>query len=155
MYGFAGNTNIEKTKDGVVVGDPGGAASPFARDRDLPSGGGGLVSSARDYARFNAMLTNEGELDGRRVLKAETVRLARSNLMPPGVAFDARGNRLGRGGGFYDRTFARAAAGPVLCGAALELQLVDEVPHGPGDRAMDLLVTECAVRRTGEARRGA
>ena len=78
-----------KTKDGVVVGDPGGAASPFARDRDLPSGGGGLVSSARDYARFNAMLTNEGELDGRRVLKAETVRLARSNLMPPGVAFDA------------------------------------------------------------------
>lgn len=76
-------------------------------------------------------------------------------VVVPGVAFDARGNRLGRGGGFYDRTFARAAAGPVLCGAALELQLVDEVPHGPGDRAMDLLVTECAVRRTGEARRGA
>jgi CubicO group peptidase (beta-lactamase class C family) len=82
-------TVYAKTKDGVVASDPGSAASPFARDRDLPSGGGGLVASTRDYARFNAMLLNEGELDGRRVLKAATVRLARSNLMPPGVAFDA------------------------------------------------------------------
>ncbi|MFX8689026.1 serine hydrolase, partial [Acinetobacter baumannii] len=34
--------------------------SPFARDRDLPSGGGGLVSSAHDYMRWNSMLLNEG-----------------------------------------------------------------------------------------------
>jgi 5-formyltetrahydrofolate cyclo-ligase len=72
----------------------------------------------------------------------------------PGVAFDARGNRLGRGGGHYDRTFAAAAVRPVLCGVALELQLVDEVPHGAGDQPVDLVVTERVVRRTGEARRG-
>jgi len=47
-----------------------------------PAGGGGMVSTARDYARFAAMLLNEGELDGVRVLKPETVRLARSNLLP-------------------------------------------------------------------------
>lgn len=57
-------------------------SSPFARDRDLPSGGGGLVSTARDYCRFTTMLMNEGSLDGVRVLRPEIVRLARSNLMP-------------------------------------------------------------------------
>jgi CubicO group peptidase (beta-lactamase class C family) len=50
-----------------------------------PAGGGGLVSSAHDYARFAAMLLNEGELDGVRVLRPETVRLARSNLLPDSV----------------------------------------------------------------------
>src|SRR6478735_4559215 len=37
-----------------------------------PPGGGGLVSSARDYARFLQMLLGEGELDGVRVLRTET-----------------------------------------------------------------------------------
>jgi CubicO group peptidase (beta-lactamase class C family) len=60
-------------------------SSPFARDRDLPSAGGGLVSSARDYMRFNMMMLNEGVLDGARVVKPETVRTARSNLLPAGV----------------------------------------------------------------------
>jgi CubicO group peptidase (beta-lactamase class C family) len=38
------------------------------------SGGGGLFSTARDYARFAQMLCNGGELEGKRVLKAESVR---------------------------------------------------------------------------------
>ena len=66
-------------------------SSPFARDRDIPSGGGGLVSSARDYARFTSMMLNEGTLDGVRVVKAETVQTARSNLMPPGVLLGRNG----------------------------------------------------------------
>lgn len=52
---------------------------------DYPSGGGGLLSTAHDYARFAAMLLNDGELEGVRILKPETVRLARSNLLPPAV----------------------------------------------------------------------
>jgi CubicO group peptidase (beta-lactamase class C family) len=63
------------------------ANSPFLLDRDLPSGGGGLTSTAHDYIRFTSMMINEGELDGVRVLKSETVRLARSNLMEPGILF--------------------------------------------------------------------
>ncbi|MCP1471776.1 CubicO group peptidase (beta-lactamase class C family) [Sphingobium sp. OAS761] len=51
-----------------------------------PAGGGGLVSTAHDYARFAAMLLNEGALDEVRVLRPETVRLARSNLLPDTVA---------------------------------------------------------------------
>lgn len=46
-----------------------------------------MVSSARDIDRLLQMLQNDGELDGVRVMKPETVRLALSNLMPPGLFF--------------------------------------------------------------------
>ncbi|HET7887819.1 MAG TPA: serine hydrolase domain-containing protein [Bradyrhizobium sp.] len=44
-----------------------------------PIGGGGLASTADDYGRFMRMILNEGELDGARVLKAETVKLMEQN----------------------------------------------------------------------------
>src|SRR5499427_6708518 len=44
-----------------------------------PIGGGGLASTANDYGRFMRMLLNGGELDGARVLKAETVTLMGQN----------------------------------------------------------------------------
>jgi CubicO group peptidase (beta-lactamase class C family) len=44
-----------------------------------PIGGGGLASTASDYGRFVRMLLNGGELDGARVLKAETVTLMGQN----------------------------------------------------------------------------
>ena len=59
--------------------------SAFLRDRDIHSGGGGLVSTARDYARFCSMLVNNGTLDGARVLKPETLAIARSNLLQNNV----------------------------------------------------------------------
>ena len=48
----------------------------------LESGGGGLASTASDYIRFAQMLLNEGELDGVRVLRPETVRAMRTNVLP-------------------------------------------------------------------------
>ncbi len=45
----------------------------------LESGGGGLVSTTHDYARFCQMMLNKGELAGKRVLKAETVELMTQN----------------------------------------------------------------------------
>jgi CubicO group peptidase (beta-lactamase class C family) len=58
------------------------------------SGGGGLVSTANDYARFCQMLLNEGELDGVRLLSPLTVRLMNTNMLPataptisPGTGF--------------------------------------------------------------------
>jgi CubicO group peptidase (beta-lactamase class C family) len=44
-----------------------------------PVGGGGLASTADDYGRFMRMLLNGGELDGARVLKAETIKLMEQN----------------------------------------------------------------------------
>jgi CubicO group peptidase (beta-lactamase class C family) len=75
-------------------------ASTYSRDRALPAGGAGLVSSTRDYMRFVAMLMNDGALDGERVLRPESVRIAHSNLMDPGVftqSYGGVGNRFGAG----------------------------------------------------------
>jgi CubicO group peptidase (beta-lactamase class C family) len=64
------------------------------------SGGGGLTSTASDYLRFTQMLLNEGELDGARVLRPETVRLMRRNhlpddLMPISIGGQGEGFGLG------------------------------------------------------------
>jgi CubicO group peptidase (beta-lactamase class C family) len=47
------------------------------------AGGHGLVSTLADYERFLLMLMNEGELNGVRILKPETVRLITANALPP------------------------------------------------------------------------
>ncbi len=48
----------------------------------LPSGGGGLYSTAADYLRFAQMLANAGELDGKRLLAPSTVALMTANHVP-------------------------------------------------------------------------
>jgi len=77
-------TALTERQDGriMLADDP--RDSLYARPY-YSSGGGGLVSTAHDYARFAAMLLNEGEFEGIRVLQPATVRLARSNLLPPGI----------------------------------------------------------------------
>ena len=82
----------ERAEDGSWSLADAGADSAYARHPGLLSGGGGLVSTARDYMRFTAMLAGEGETRGVRLLRPETVRLARSNLFPPGVEVQFYGN---------------------------------------------------------------
>jgi CubicO group peptidase (beta-lactamase class C family) len=53
----------------------------------LFSGGGGLVSTIEDYARFGQMLVNGGMLDGERILEKSTVELIVSNQLPEGVVY--------------------------------------------------------------------
>ncbi|MGA0607283.1 serine hydrolase domain-containing protein [Phenylobacterium sp. VNQ135] len=55
------------------------------------AGGGGLFSTAEDYFRFCQALLNGGELDGARILKPETVRLMRADVLQPGVGVDLYG----------------------------------------------------------------
>lgn len=54
----------------------------FSKPPTMPSGGGGLVSTARDYLRFAQMLLNGGELNGKRILAPATVKLMSSNHLP-------------------------------------------------------------------------
>lgn len=66
-------------------------------------------------------------------------------VVAPLVGFDARGNRLGMGGGWYDRSFAfrRAqAAPPLLVGAAFALQQVDALDAAGWDVPLDAICTE-------------
>ena len=84
-------------------------------------GGAGLVCSARDYDRFLHMLQNGGELDGVRIMSAETAALAMSDLLPAGVktegtfvagAGNGAGGRVGKGA--FEGTFGwGGAAGTV------------------------------------------
>jgi len=50
-----------------------------------PSGGGGMLSTAGDYARFCQMLLNRGELEGVRILSPATVAMMTSDQLPPGT----------------------------------------------------------------------
>jgi|HubBroStandDraft_6_1064221.scaffolds.fasta_scaffold257509_2 5-formyltetrahydrofolate cyclo-ligase len=70
-------------------------------------------------------------------------------VIVPGLAFDAQGGRLGFGGGYYDGALAtaRGAGRPALIGLAYDFQIVDACPVGPGDRPVDLVVTEARVLR--------
>jgi CubicO group peptidase (beta-lactamase class C family) len=58
------------------------ATSRYRKKPKYLSGGGGLVSTARDYLRFAQMLLNGGEFQGTRLLRADTVRDMTTNQLP-------------------------------------------------------------------------
>jgi 5-formyltetrahydrofolate cyclo-ligase len=70
-------------------------------------------------------------------------------LLIPLLAFDARGCRLGYGGGHYDRTLeALRRDGPVLAiGVAFDAQEVAQLPAGPHDQRLDWMLTPMGARR--------
>lgn len=72
-------------------------------------------------------------------------------VLAPLVAFDESGERLGTGGGFYDRTFAFLQhrlywRRPTLIGVAYEFQRVETLPAAPWDVSVQGVVTEARVR---------
>ena len=106
-----------------------GKGRPLAFHRWAP--GCAMVEGA-----FGALVPAEAE-----VLEPEV-------LIVPLLAFDARGYRLGYGGGFYDRTLERlrAARDTVAIGFAYGAQEVDTVPTEPTDQRLDAVVTEAGAR---------
>ena len=96
--------------DKLFALDP-AASSVYLSPPSFPYGGAGLVMSARDYDRFLHMLQNEGELDGVRIMKPETARLAMSNLLPAGVEF---GGVAGATGGTSGPKMGFGAGGSVV-----------------------------------------
>ena len=72
-------------------------------------------------------------------------------VLMPLLGFDARGTRLGYGGGYYDRTLARLSKKPRLVGLAFAAQELDRIPREPHDMPLDMIVTEAGVRHFGAA----
>ncbi len=68
-------------------------------------------------------------------------------VLVPALAFDRRGHRLGRGGGFYDRFLSTLPAHVTTIGIAFRMQILDAVPTEPHDRPVGTIVTEDAVVR--------
>ncbi len=66
-------------------------------------------------------------------------------LIVPGVAFDQKGNRLGYGGGYYDRFFSLLGSHTPLVALVFDLQIVPGVPVDEWDRPVDVIITEKRV----------
>lgn len=105
-----------------------------------------------------AELKPEGRTEPNRFNIQEPAQYHRHIVMPwgldliflPLVAFDLHGNRLGMGGGFYDRTLAYRQhrtfwKGPRLIGLAHEFQRVDELPRKAWDIPLDGVITEKSI----------
>ena len=66
-------------------------------------------------------------------------------VVSPALGFDRKGNRLGRGGAFYDRFFANSALAASRCGFAFAEQVVGSIPVTESDEPVDFLVTDEGV----------
>lgn len=106
--------------------------------------GAGLALRFQEWSPGCAMVAGEfGAL-----IPADGAWVVPDVLIVPLVSFDARGYRLGYGGGFYDRTLeALRARGPVLAvGFAFAAQEMKAVPIDATDQKLDVIVTENGVR---------
>jgi CubicO group peptidase (beta-lactamase class C family) len=110
-------------KTGGLNTDASGAVNPrpYTEQPPMPSGGGGMVSTAEDYYRFAQMLADNGELDGKRIIAPASVRLMTTNhvpepLMTIGFGIGSQQIRPGFGYGYncaveYDPQFANLPDG--------------------------------------------
>ncbi|MEI6892760.1 MAG: 5-formyltetrahydrofolate cyclo-ligase [Pontiella sp.] len=74
-------------------------------------------------------------------LQPTMLNVAKIDLIAvPGVGFDAAGNRLGRGGGYYDRILAELCG--VSVGIAFDFQIFSEIPYELHDQPVNFIVTE-------------
>ncbi|MER5944741.1 5-formyltetrahydrofolate cyclo-ligase [Streptomyces sp. NPDC001904] len=115
-------------------------------DNDLDWGaydGAGSLVEVRHPGKMTLTEPGGARLGRDAVLAADVVLL-------PGLAVDARGMRLGRGGGSYDRVLARleaAGAHPALVVLLYDSEVVAHLPHEAHDKAVHAVVTPSGVRR--------
>jgi CubicO group peptidase (beta-lactamase class C family) len=109
-----GKTGLEPMRQGLLGAD---AEAPPA----MASGGGGLISTAADYARFAQMLLNEGEFDGARILKPQSVATITHNhiadhIIAAGYGIGFHVFRPGLGQGYNGVVFTDPDAAGVPVG---------------------------------------
>jgi len=81
----------------IAAGSSGLVDRDYTKPPTMPSGGGGMVSTAEDYYRFASMMLNGGELDGKRILAPASVHLMTTNHLPD-VLLHARKFGIGNAG---------------------------------------------------------
>ena len=108
----------------------------------------GLVFAPIDqhtHYKKNAFAIPEPVVDHDALLNAEALDL----VIMPLLGFDLAGNRLGMGGGYYDRCFAfkhSKSVKPVLLGFAYDFQQLNEINAEPWDIGLDMIATESGLR---------
>jgi 5-formyltetrahydrofolate cyclo-ligase len=63
-------------------------------------------------------------------------------VVTPGLGFDKKGNRLGRGAAYYDRFFANEELKADRCGFGFAEQYIDDIPVSEHDEPVEILVTD-------------
>ena len=83
----------DKTSGKIVAADAlfGGKMPDYTKPPAMESGGGGLVSTTMDYARFCQMMLNKGELDGVRILAPSSIELMDTNVVPHSELINTNG----------------------------------------------------------------
>lgn len=95
-----------------------------------------------DRSRLHLGAFNIEEPDG-----TDTTDISQIDMVVvPAVAYDRRGNRVGRGKGYYDRLLGDTKA--IRIGVAYDFQLVDEIDSEPHDVAVDYVITSRGILRT-------
>jgi CubicO group peptidase (beta-lactamase class C family) len=116
LYGEDSSGALQATTPAPALG-----LGDYKSQPTMPSGGGGMVSTAQDYARFAQMLLNGGELDGARILAPATVQLMSSNHLPPSLMtgeffIGPEKIRPGMGWGYDCAVFTDPAAADEIVG---------------------------------------
>lgn len=117
--------NIGVLGGNVFPLDP-AANSIFFDKPEVPAGGGGLVSSPKDYDRFLRMLLGYGRIDGKFVMSEEAVKVGTSNLLPATVDLTGswmEGEGHGAGGRSTGSTFGWGGAAGTLAAVDFDLDL--------------------------------
>jgi CubicO group peptidase (beta-lactamase class C family) len=91
---YAGNPKTGKIEE--VKELFGGSMPTYLEPPSMESGGGGLVGTIGDYARFAQMIANKGELDGVRLLSPASVEMMGTNMIPKSVLVASNGNGVAR-----------------------------------------------------------
>ena len=78
-------------------------------------------------------------------IPAERISASPDLILLPLVAFDARGYRLGYGGGYFDRTLAAMVLRPYTIGIGFELARSESIRPEKHDIALDVIVTDAGV----------
>ena len=119
---FAANYTRNPDKTLTLMDDP--ETSKYLRP-GFPSGGGGLVSTTADYAKFCEMLRRGGELDGEHIIGSRTLWLMTQNHLPNGVDLSSIA-----GGTFSETSYDGVGFG---LGFASTLSEVEAGTIGSGD----------------------
>lgn len=103
------------------------------------------------YKKNSRLTNNRFNIAEPKPLKRQTTLASLSIIFMPLVAFDDEGNRIGMGGGFYDRTLSHGkkqvkTLSPLLVGLAHELQKLDVIHKQSWDIPLDAIITEKKIR---------
>lgn len=109
---------------------------PFIEGREMHA----VILPELDAVEIGAYGILTVESSARKIIDAEKIDC----IVTPGLAFDAKGNRLGKGGGFYDK-FLNRAVNAVKIALAFDEQIVENVPIEPHDVKVDFILTPTKI----------